>query len=112
MIRRPPRSTLFPYTTLFRSLFAAACEEDESQQSCQAPNCCGCFRFHFFAAPLLKFEISNKIEKLLGRTAASIAGGFRAGRRAAGCGPRLPHGGPHPPRLLPYWLGVDIRPQF
>src|SRR2546423_6759564 len=25
MIRRPPRSTLFPYTTLFRSLFVAAC---------------------------------------------------------------------------------------
>src|SRR2546430_8093952 len=24
MIRRPPRSTLFPYTTLFRSLFVAA----------------------------------------------------------------------------------------
>src|SRR5260221_14135885 len=24
MIRRPPRSTLFPYTTLFRSLVAAA----------------------------------------------------------------------------------------
>src|SRR3712207_7578915 len=24
MIRRPPRSTLFPYTTLFRSLFAWA----------------------------------------------------------------------------------------
>src|SRR3989442_15281898 len=24
MIRRPPRSTLFPYTTLFRSLFARA----------------------------------------------------------------------------------------
>src|SRR3989442_10042908 len=24
MIRRPPRSTLFPYTTLFRSLFDAA----------------------------------------------------------------------------------------
>src|SRR2546422_2887590 len=24
MIRRPPRSTLFPYTTLFRSLFADA----------------------------------------------------------------------------------------
>src|SRR3712207_6902974 len=24
MIRRPPRSTLFPYTTLFRSLFLAA----------------------------------------------------------------------------------------
>src|SRR2546426_2239625 len=26
MIRRPPRSTLFPYTTLFRSPLAAACE--------------------------------------------------------------------------------------
>src|SRR2546429_6253642 len=27
MIRRPPRSTLFPYTTLFRSLFQFALEE-------------------------------------------------------------------------------------
>src|SRR3712207_8013871 len=27
MIRRPPRSTLFPYTTLFRSLTPAAAEE-------------------------------------------------------------------------------------
>src|SRR2546425_5323704 len=26
MIRRPPRSTLFPYTTLFRSLGVAVCE--------------------------------------------------------------------------------------
>src|SRR3712207_7070176 len=31
MIRRPPRSTLFPYTTLFRScLVAAAKDSDES----------------------------------------------------------------------------------
>src|SRR2546430_6284483 len=29
MIRRPPRSTLFPYTTLFRS---ASLTEDESQE--------------------------------------------------------------------------------
>src|SRR5256886_9577096 len=28
MIRRPPRSTLFPYTTLFRSFFRAAIERD------------------------------------------------------------------------------------
>src|SRR2546422_6424093 len=27
MIRRPPRSTLFPYTTLFRSRFIAVAEE-------------------------------------------------------------------------------------
>src|SRR5260221_4332630 len=25
MIRRPPRSTLFPYTTLFRSVWSASC---------------------------------------------------------------------------------------
>src|SRR5258705_1124746 len=30
MIRRPPRSTLFPYTTLFRSLRAATLEVAES----------------------------------------------------------------------------------
>src|SRR2546427_8761432 len=28
MIRRPPRSTLFPYTTLFRSVFVAVDEID------------------------------------------------------------------------------------
>src|SRR5688572_31363740 len=28
MIRRPPRSTLFPYTTLFRSVEVLASEED------------------------------------------------------------------------------------
>src|SRR5260370_17610320 len=28
MIRRPPRSTLFPYTTLFRSLGIAYCQKD------------------------------------------------------------------------------------
>src|SRR2546428_7401174 len=33
MIRRPPRSTLFPYTTLFRSLFfAGAAGADQQQQ--------------------------------------------------------------------------------
>src|SRR2546422_2632896 len=31
MIRRPPRSTLFPYTTLFRSLPALACEPFETR---------------------------------------------------------------------------------
>src|SRR5688572_31639120 len=32
MIRRPPRSTLFPYTTLFRSLLAEKC------YSCHGPD--------------------------------------------------------------------------
>src|SRR2546422_3110182 len=30
MIRRPPRSTLFPYTTLFRSHAAVACAVEEA----------------------------------------------------------------------------------
>src|SRR3989442_11936336 len=34
MIRRPPRSTLFPYTTLFRSLFRA---RDRAGPSCPSP---------------------------------------------------------------------------
>src|SRR2546430_8393103 len=39
MIRRPPRSTLFPYTTLFRSVEAAA---DEDVEICiaKAPGAC------------------------------------------------------------------------
>src|SRR3712207_8523329 len=33
MIRRPPRSTLFPYTTLFRSRFSAASASHSSSDS-------------------------------------------------------------------------------
>src|SRR3712207_7956218 len=33
MIRRPPRSTLFPYTTLFRSSMAKECVEFEYKQA-------------------------------------------------------------------------------
>src|SRR3989442_11508887 len=31
MIRRPPRSTLFPYTTLFRSLYARVTQSFETE---------------------------------------------------------------------------------
>src|SRR2546430_11057369 len=37
MIRRPPRSTLFPYTTLFRSLAHGAQVVGETHQSGSAP---------------------------------------------------------------------------
>src|SRR2546430_6050935 len=37
MIRRPPRSTLFPYTTLFRSLAGPVAEE---QKQFVPPPCC------------------------------------------------------------------------
>src|ERR1041384_8705869 len=37
MIRRPPRSTLFPYTTLFRSLHGAARERGDGEEAGHAP---------------------------------------------------------------------------
>src|SRR5687767_15481693 len=47
MIRRPPRSTLFPYTTLFRSRGRpaarnrpAACTADRAARSRNAGRCC------------------------------------------------------------------------
>src|SRR3712207_9140568 len=33
MIRRPPRSTLFPYTTLFRSLYFVPSKEKEKKET-------------------------------------------------------------------------------
>src|SRR2546426_4710064 len=41
MIRRPPRSTLFPYTTLFRSLFSNAWVFDFCRSEApDLPECC------------------------------------------------------------------------
>src|SRR3712207_7571367 len=37
MIRRPPRSTLFPYTTLFRSYYG---ENTRTVSKCQCPGSC------------------------------------------------------------------------
>src|SRR5258708_19532336 len=41
MIRRPPRSTLFPYTTLFRSRFSSKRSRSEtpSRSDLALPNC-------------------------------------------------------------------------
>src|SRR5438477_9851345 len=46
MIRRPPRSTLFPYTTLFRSSRAGrgpeeCCAAGSPTRCPRAPTCCG-----------------------------------------------------------------------
>src|SRR2546430_5089586 len=37
MIRRPPRSTLFPYTTLFRSISRPVCERRDLRRLSRAP---------------------------------------------------------------------------
>src|SRR5256885_5264911 len=49
MIRRPPRSTLFPYTTLFRSLcpvqIPGRCDRPCARWPCERwPNPCQCLR--------------------------------------------------------------------
>src|SRR3989442_4150674 len=37
MIRRPPRSTLFPYTTLFRSRWAQRTLDEQAQEIARTP---------------------------------------------------------------------------
>src|SRR5258708_29931333 len=43
MIRRPPRSTLFPYTTLFRSLSSAGFDERDGDAIGAGPEGCGSY---------------------------------------------------------------------
>src|SRR5260370_28803006 len=43
MIRRPPRSTLFPYTTLFRS------HDSLRVRNVRLCHCCSIWRNHFYA---------------------------------------------------------------
>src|SRR2546429_7936654 len=47
MIRRPPRSTLFPYTTLFRSIVHRGEECDERRKNSHPRKGCGCGREEF-----------------------------------------------------------------
>src|SRR2546430_10476327 len=42
MIRRPPRSTLFPYTTLFRSRGSGASLDADAKSGADAQGCAGC----------------------------------------------------------------------
>src|SRR5258708_31402900 len=53
MIRRPPRSTLFPYTTLFRSIIGIGTE-----QKTGAPG--ASWDLHLFSIPELTDELREK----------------------------------------------------
>src|SRR3712207_6861264 len=59
MIRRPPRSTLFPYTTLFRSLNRVVHELPRSHRLLGRATCADCGRplglVAFVALPLPRF---------------------------------------------------------
>src|SRR3712207_8802724 len=48
MIRRPPRSTLFPYTTLFRSTVVVGIK-----QGCEGSMVSSCYFFQQFFLPVL-----------------------------------------------------------
>src|SRR3712207_8017803 len=54
MIRRPPRSTLFPYTTLFRSDYIFGILEIESRFAANHPHTDGCYQLaHWHGADSL-----------------------------------------------------------
>src|SRR3989454_7552113 len=79
MIRRPPRSTLFPYTTLFRSVFCLAEHPDPKQRHYLNLYKMGEGPLYPFWTPyhLVHFEVPNAIARvaLFGDEVAPPLGG-------------------------------------
>src|SRR3712207_6787534 len=59
MIRRPPRSTLFPYTTLFRSWWKFAVQDDKVQADLEAVR-----TQYDDAEAVIRRRLEDRIEKL------------------------------------------------
>src|SRR3712207_6767744 len=79
MIRRPPRSTLFPYTTLFRSASEETDEEDgEEEEGSDIP-------FEFIPEPeeLLQRLVPKYVETLIFRALVESAAGEHGARMTA-----------------------------
>src|SRR2546422_7275362 len=72
MIRRPPRSTLFPYTTLFRS-------QRTSSRSRSAED-----RSHPGRLPVMETPLTKNIGKVPDLKAYEQVGGYQALRKALG----------------------------
>src|SRR2546425_12874882 len=77
MIRRPPRSTLFPYTTLFRSLFAQGRQGE--QQFRKRPQIMAARRSHLYllhAPGLVAMDSAKPQEEPLvsGQAADNVVG--------------------------------------
>src|SRR3712207_7376810 len=64
MIRRPPRSTLFPYTTLFRSDRIAELEDPETLKLEIART----MKAKDWPEPLARLYLENELNKLKGTT--------------------------------------------
>src|SRR5256885_14449499 len=90
MIRRPPRSTLFPYTTLFRSLFEAPPRVAELLED--LASACGAERPAAVAR-----ELTKLFEETRAGTLAELAG-YYAEAPARGEGTGMVAGTGQPPR--------------
>src|SRR2546422_9070060 len=64
MIRRPPRSTLFPYTTLFRSLFRATDQAKDQSYALALISYAVLPRVAFPLGTMHKFEVRSHGERL------------------------------------------------
>src|SRR2546430_11911267 len=68
MIRRPPRSTLFPYTTLFRSQIQYVSRRYDPQQiylgglTNEIQDCCGTDRFFSFLSQSRSEEHTSELQ--------------------------------------------------
>src|SRR3989441_6213668 len=103
MIRRPPRSTLFPYTTLFRSLIslipiAAMIAVDPRRRPVRATVAYALVLFAVMAARLGSLPAYRPLVPGAGETLVAlgialvtgVVGGWMAGRLAALLGPAPP----------------------
>src|SRR5258705_9115510 len=92
MIRRPPRSTLFPYTTLFRSALALALIEHEREHWPQLAE--GYAALEAIQTKLVSVEESEVViqhnPKRIRSTAASVDKTSVAGRACFLCAANLP----------------------
>src|SRR2546421_10073064 len=103
MIRRPPRSTLFPYTTLFRSDRASSAGHADRHLAARAP--------HRDAAPAVRHDHAWPLVVADAVAAAQLLGGYRAqerppcdqrrGRPAPGAAPAAAPPAAAPPRPAP-----------
>src|SRR3712207_8912613 len=75
MIRRPPRSTLFPYTTLFRSPLVLEAPGGETPCVLRRPTCLGRFCLPSFA-PSASLGGPRPLRRRLSRPSALAAAGL------------------------------------
>src|SRR5205807_7986562 len=66
-LRRPPRSTLFPYTTLFRSSDAPGADDDASGTAAVIEMACVMSKLHFDAT-LVFMTVAGEEQGLVGST--------------------------------------------